>query len=574
MPTYTLPYTGVLDVPANSMLGNNTGSAAAAIGMTQAQTLTFLGDPGGAFGADVDTQITPSTAVVLDHATNNEAALSLAYTTNKAAGDDTGLLISLTDTASPGTSFPLDVQVGGTSVLSVDEAGQLSLPYTYPIKFDSQFGYDAVMAATGMNMGFIGYQSNQLVFKSIEAEFNLSGSATGGYGVAATASGLSTSGDAYLLRNSAAGKWLVTDSTKTGGGELAADALVAGTLTATAPLATDIPVSITGAAAQSANLFEIGANGGAAGDLFSVDETGALLCNALTVSGSGGIYDWDTVFPGIRMRNDGAVGLTGIMSGGSGGGQYFAISTGGLRVALNASLAFASSTYSIAAPNAHLDSTTTDIIRVRNNDNTALGQLNTGLLTAVAPAATDIPVSITGAAAQSANLFEIGANGGAAGDLFKIDSAGLVTFGGSTSGIVPDELSATGTPSASTHLRGDNTWATSELSKSITIEDSTSTEDISLWFSNKAITITEIRAVLVGSLTPSVTWTIRHGADRSAAGAEAVTGGTTTTSTTSGSDVTSFNDATIAADSFIWLETTAQSGTVDEIDITIFFTID
>ena len=56
MPSYTLPYTGVLDVPANTMLGNNTGSAAAAIGMTQAQTLTFLGDPGGAFGADAAEQ--------------------------------------------------------------------------------------------------------------------------------------------------------------------------------------------------------------------------------------------------------------------------------------------------------------------------------------------------------------------------------------------------------------------------------------------------------------------------------------------------------------------------------------
>ena len=84
MPSYTLPYTGVLDVPANTMLGNNTGSAAAAIGMTQAQTLTFLGDPGGAFGADAATQITPSTAIVLDEATGNEIGLDLSYVVNKA----------------------------------------------------------------------------------------------------------------------------------------------------------------------------------------------------------------------------------------------------------------------------------------------------------------------------------------------------------------------------------------------------------------------------------------------------------------------------------------------------------
>ena len=77
--------------------------------------------------------------------------------------------------------------------------------------------------------------------------------------------------------------------------------------------------------------------------------------------------------------------------------------------------------------------------------------------------------------------------------------------------------------------------------------------------------------MLIGSSTPSVTWTIRHGTDRSAAGAEVVTGGTATTSTTTGSDVTSFNDDTIVADSFVWLETTAQSGTVTELNVTIVY---
>ena len=111
------------------------------------------------------------------------------------------------------------------------------------------------------------------------------------------------------------------------------------------------------------------------------------------------------------------------------------------------------------------------------------------------------------------------------------------------------------------------------LSKSITVESPTATEDISIFFINKAITIIEMRAVVRGS-TPSVTWTIRHGVDRSAAGAEVVTGGTTTTSATTGSDVTSFNDATVVLDSFVWLETTAQTGTVDELAVTIFYTED
>ena len=57
-------------------------------------------------------------------------------------------------------------------------------------------------------------------------------------------------------------------------------------------------------------------------------------------------------------------------------------------------------------------------------DSTSLGQLNAGLLDATAPAATDIPLSITGAAAQSANLFNITSNGGTAGDLLSVDSGG------------------------------------------------------------------------------------------------------------------------------------------------------
>ena len=110
---------------------------------------------------------------------------------------------------------------------------------------------------------------------------------------------------------------------------------------------------------------------------------------------------------------------------------------------------------------------------------------------------------------------------------------------------------------------------------SITVETPTATEDITIFFTNKAITISEMRAVLIGSSTPSVTWTIRHHAtDRSNAGNEVVTSGTTTTSTTSGSDVTSFNDATIPSDSFVWLETTAQSGTVTELNVTLVFTED
>jgi len=112
------------------------------------------------------------------------------------------------------------------------------------------------------------------------------------------------------------------------------------------------------------------------------------------------------------------------------------------------------------------------------------------------------------------------------------------------------------------------------MSKSITIESPGASEDLSLFFTDDAITITKIVAVLTGSSTPSVTWTVRRHTDRNNAGNEVVTSGTKTTSTTTGSVVTSFNDATVPADSFLWLETTAQSGTVTTLNVTIFYTQD
>ena len=102
----------------------------------------------------------------------------------------------------------------------------------------------------------------------------------------------------------------------------------------------------------------------------------------------------------------------------------------------------------------------------------------------------------------------------------------------------------------------------------ITIENPTSSEDVAIFYCSEAITVEQMSAVVKGT-TPSVTWTVRFGSDRSATGTEVVTGGTTTTSTTTGSQVTSFNNANIPAGSWIWLETTAQSGTVTEINVTV-----
>jgi hypothetical protein len=104
--------------------------------------------------------------------------------------------------------------------------------------------------------------------------------------------------------------------------------------------------------------------------------------------------------------------------------------------------------------------------------------------------------------------------------------------------------------------------------KSFTIESPTDSESITLWRTNVDLTITAIHAVSIG-ITPSLTYTIRFASSRSTTGIEVVTGGSTTTSTTSGNSVTLFDDATIPAGSWIWIETTAQTGTVDQTTFTI-----
>lgn len=98
----------------------------------------------------------------------------------------------------------------------------------------------------------------------------------------------------------------------------------------------------------------------------------------------------------------------------------------------------------------------------------------------------------------------------------------------------------------------------------IEIENPTGTERI-LWFRTYVTTtVNEINAVLNGSLSPSVTFSVRFDADRSAVGTELLTGGRVLTNTTTGvsyvPDVT-----TIPPDVWVWVQTTAQSGTVNDM---------
>ncbi len=105
----------------------------------------------------------------------------------------------------------------------------------------------------------------------------------------------------------------------------------------------------------------------------------------------------------------------------------------------------------------------------------------------------------------------------------------------------------------------------------IEVENPSGSERITWFRIYVETTVNEITAVLNGSSSPSVTFTIRFDADRSAVGTELLTGGRVLTNTTTGvsyvPDVTS-----IPAGQWVWLETSAQSGTVLEMNVAMDLT--
>lgn len=112
-----------------------------------------------------------------------------------------------------------------------------------------------------------------------------------------------------------------------------------------------------------------------------------------------------------------------------------------------------------------------------------------------------------------------------------------------------------------------------EYIKSVTVEEPTATENITLFYTRKAITIREVSDVMRGT-SPSVTWQIKYASTRNSGSPTNLFSSSRTTTSLSGATTTTFNDATIAAGNWIWLETSAVSGTNQSLSISIAYTID
>jgi hypothetical protein len=136
---------------------------------------------------------------------------------------------------------------------------------------------------------------------------------------------------------------------------------------------------------------------------------------------------------------------------------------------------------------------------------------------------------------------------------------GYITLGVSTDGGL-STITDSGTISsiATTHT------------KTILIEQPTSSENISIFKTDVAITVKEVTTVSTGT-TPSTTYQIKHSSDRSASGNNLTTS-TSTTSKTTG-DFATLSNVNISANSWVWLVTTAASGTDVSLTVDIKYTI-
>lgn len=103
--------------------------------------------------------------------------------------------------------------------------------------------------------------------------------------------------------------------------------------------------------------------------------------------------------------------------------------------------------------------------------------------------------------------------------------------------------------------------------KSATLINPTGSETLTLFYVNSAATVQQITASVRGS-SPSINVDVFYAPTPAASGTSLVTGGITVTDT---SITTSFSNATIPANSYVRLKTSAKSGTVDELSISLDF---
>jgi hypothetical protein len=108
------------------------------------------------------------------------------------------------------------------------------------------------------------------------------------------------------------------------------------------------------------------------------------------------------------------------------------------------------------------------------------------------------------------------------------------------------------------------------LSKSITVEDPLGADDLSMFFTPVAITVTNFRHLIVG--TTNVQWKVQHASTRDGTPLDVHT--TLVTTSTSGTSTNPTGDTTIPANSYVWYKASAISDTPTQFHLTLTYTED
>lgn len=106
--------------------------------------------------------------------------------------------------------------------------------------------------------------------------------------------------------------------------------------------------------------------------------------------------------------------------------------------------------------------------------------------------------------------------------------------------------------------------------KGLTLINPVATDKVPLLYADSGLTLAAVQALVAGT-TPSAAFSIRYGADFSAAGTEVRVGGMTASSSTTGNGWTTFENAAIPAGSWLWLVVGTVSGTVSSLHVALRF---
>jgi len=217
----------------------------------------------------------------LDDATGNEVAHTINYTTNKAtSGDDTGLLVNKTDTASPGTSWLQEWQVGGSPLVQIHDSGI--------IKSSVPSG-NITSRSVASSASARHYVGNNGVGLFIGIEDSSGGAVFSGTTAYSGVVGTAEPNRSFHVctHNTVA---VTVDSSQN-------VAVPAGTLAISGAGAAEIPFTVTGAAAQSVDLAQYNPNGVTAGERARITNDGEFS-NSFGVTGSEAFGDGSVIGAG------------------------------------------------------------------------------------------------------------------------------------------------------------------------------------------------------------------------------------------------------------------------------------